>query len=215
MSEETTDDMGELGSPRPTPSAVPHTGMAIPLTPSEPEPITQLEGSLVSALGPPHVEELVDGTRLTFPLITMDDWSATVRALQDKRRQIAKLRLSQNPQPSPQDREWLLLRLDQELLTFMQAFGYRTKTPDGIKAGLVRQLMKGNGIDFKAATALVDRIIPARQETIISIIADPPLPQKPKPGEPPNAESASTNETGKSMPGSSDESSESTLEPLP
>lgn len=202
---DTADQMpDELGNPLASKAAAPTTPNLV----GDKETV----GDLLAAFAPPFVEILPDKTELTFLPIDMDTWAETTAALMAQRRERAKLKVQSNPQLSPQDREWLLLKLDQELIAFMYAFHYRTQTPEGIKSGLIRQLTKGMKISTGQAKILVARIAPARQREIIRDLADPPIPLPPGEGnQDPNAESASTNETGQSMPPSSNESSESDL----
>lgn len=169
-------------------------------------------GPLAGAFAPPHEETLSDGTVLTFPLMDMDDWAQCCATLAANRRKTSEARLNADQRLSMQDRAWLLMKLDDTPVLFSEAFTYRTQTPVGIKSTLVKQLVKG-GISDADARAAVAKIAPVRQRQLASIIADPPwkLPD-PKGTDPKNEGEASTNETGPSMPGSSEDTSESTQE---
>jgi hypothetical protein len=211
MSAETTDIPDELKAPpgvaTPFPRPAVAFGGGVPFTAGN---FPKGEASsMTDAFAPPLVETLDDGTELRFPMITMDDWAETSSQLEHRRRERAKSKLQLNLQLTPQDRELILLRLDDEPMTFMATWVYRVRTADGIRNGLVKQLVKGNQCKPQEAAALIRRLSPIRQKEIMEAISDPPKPPKPDTNNP-NGQTASelTNETGQSMPDSSNESSQ-------
>lgn len=175
----------------------------------------------------PHEETVVEGglkpveyelneVTLVFPLMDMDDWAQCCSVLHSNRRRNHEFKLNANMALSPQDRQWLLMKFDDQPVLFMEAFEYRTQTPEGITITCKKSLIKG-GMSKEDAAKAVKNITPVRQRMIARLIADPPTPLTKKELEAQkNAGKklgpASTSETGTQTPDSSENSSAATQE---
>ena len=160
--------------------------------------------------------EVLSGEQtLKFPVMTMDDWAECCAVLKSERRDRAIKQMSATV--SQAEREFVLSRVDSELIPMSFAFNYRTETTQGIRSTLRKQLVKQFVSEGKSresadeeAKQIVAKLNPWTQHRIARYLADPPLSNVSDSGNSgesrKNEDAASTSETGNSMPLSSENS---------